>query len=268
MIKYNVVSNNNIIAEAGCDASRVSKRKKNLRRNGANSKIKRTKNCTRSLKAIYTEELTKEESVHEGSTDSKPSHPKPKVSKKNTKQKSRSKKNYNSKALNLAIRKDVVNKTILRAIRRFLINEFRSFTENSVPNKDQRSRWYFENIKRFVANKFSEHPEEVAKLQYYLASIIYQKFLTEAHATECGMEGEERTILYDCMYKYSHTRLINIIDNQPVRLIYEYFYARGLEAALDSEPVMQKNREVYLQSFKDLMDAFEHKIDVNVLVTN
>lgn len=169
---------------------------------------------------------------------------------------------------NLASRKDVVNKTILRALRRFIINKFKGFQVENPQYKFKKDLEYLECIKVFVAEEFPSHQTHASVLQCYIGTIIFPKLMTAKLYKECGLDQDEGNVLYDSMYKYSHTRLLDLLQNETVGLIFEYFYNDSLDQTLDSEPAMQKNKEVYRQTFKNFMDAFNHEIEASALVTN
>lgn len=185
-----------------------------------------------------------------------------------SKPKSKKRRGVKTKNQDLAIRKDVVNKTILRCLRRFMTSRYREVADEFFKTNNHKSKWYFQSIEKFVDLEFSEYSSERKKLQYYLGSIIYPKFVNKNHLRAAEMDEEEGQILYECMYKYSHTRLLKIIEFKPIHIIYKYFLKNALEKILDTEPAIIKNKETYEKCFQDFLAAFEDQLDPMELVTN
>lgn len=131
-----------------------------------------------------------------------------------------------------------------------------------------RSKWYFESIKKFVASTFSSSidKQQLLQVQFYIGSIIFPKYLTVDDARECKVDEDLKQVFYDCVYKYSHTKLLNMFKIKPIRLIYQYFYEHAIDQALTSESAIQKNHIIYRDAFDNFEAAFHSRIDPSVLV--
>ena len=172
--------------------------------------------------------------------------------------------------IDLAIRKDVVNKTVLRCLRRYFSNIYRSKSQDYFESKIHRSKWYFESIKRFVTLIFDSDSSidktHLLHVQFYIGSIIFPKFLASSHAEECKIDEDLKQVFYDWVYKYSHTKLLSMFKFQPISIIYKYFYENAIDQALMSEPAIMKNPSIYKAAFDNFMAAFDKRIDPLVLV--
>lgn len=69
------------------------------------------------------------------------------------------------------------------------------------------------------------------------------------------------------MYKYSHSKLLELLEIRSFKYIYEYFYREGKDAALENEPALKKNKEVYREAFEQFLTVLQGKTDPVVLIT-
>ena len=77
--------------------------------------------------------------------------------------------------INLATRRDVVNKTILRVLRRYLSCKFKSDVEQVYDGKSDKQTKYFSYVGNLAAQMFGERHSQIKLLHFYLASIIDHK---------------------------------------------------------------------------------------------
>mmetsp|Transcript_145299 Transcript_145299/g.205676 ORF Transcript_145299/g.205676 Transcript_145299/m.205676 type:complete len:155 (-) Transcript_145299:28-492(-) len=153
-------------------------------------------------------------------------------------------------------------------LRRHLTSKFREDYKAKFESKEKKSSWYFETIKDFAKNLFgAEHPQ-LNLLQFYVGSIISPKLMTEEDLQQSGMESEQLFTFYDCLYKYSHTRLVNLFNVRPIGIIYQYFYEGPLQDVQGSEDCVVKNQELYNTVFEEFLQIFTGAKDVSTLITN
>ena len=168
--------------------------------------------------------------------------------------------------LDLATRRDVVNKTILRVLRRHLSLKFKSCqSEGQEPKQDKKGN-FFMNVKTLATEMFGENHPEFKLLHFYLASIIDYKYITEEDIGSSGLTSRELTIFYDCLYKYSHTRLDNLFSVKPLGEIYNQFYTSERTNILRTESSLSKNKSLYEKVMKEFSQIFFGKIDINTLI--
>jgi len=175
-------------------------------------------------------------------------------------------KDSNAEALDLATRRDVVNKTILRIVRRFYIQSFKDMFAKKFKSKEAKSKWYYEYVKKFTAEIFGSAHPDLDVLQTYMCSIINPKHMTSQDVKATGLEKEQFFTFHNCLYKYSHTRLINLFEVKPLGALYDYFYkCPGMTEIIRSEPSVNKNLTIYQAAFRDFSRIFHGMADPTTL---
>ena len=140
-------------------------------------------------------------------------------------------------SIDLSKRRDVVNKAILRSLRRFLTNKFKEFALDKFESKEHRTRWYYETVQDFTQANYSENEQMVEQLGYLIACIIFPKTLLQSNIPESEKCEETMNEFYNCIYKYSHTRLLDVLKQEPVKIIYESFYQEAVKNESKHEPI-------------------------------
>lgn len=170
--------------------------------------------------------------------------------------------------VDLSQRRDVVNKTVLRIVRRFFMQKFRETYAQKFKTKEAKSKWYFEYVKRFTSELFgAEHPD-ITLLQYFMASIINPKHMTKDDVKETGLDKEVFFAYYNTLYKYSHTRLVNLFKVNPLGTLYDYFFNGPMEEIINSEPSVCKNYALYSTAFLDFKKVFMGAANAITLTLN
>mmetsp|Transcript_2468 Transcript_2468/g.2903 ORF Transcript_2468/g.2903 Transcript_2468/m.2903 type:complete len:101 (+) Transcript_2468:176-478(+) len=99
--------------------------------------------------------------------------------------------------MDLSKRRDVVNKTILRVVRRYFSSKFKASLDVKYGNVFDTQNRYFTDIKKFAKILFGEEePEKLLEISFYLASIIEQKYMKEEDLKECGLSKEDSLVYY------------------------------------------------------------------------
>jgi hypothetical protein len=169
--------------------------------------------------------------------------------------------------IDLSQRRDVVNKTVLRVLRRFYNNKFRDMFAKKFKGKESKSKWYFEYIRKFVTEIFGNR-SDLGLLQSYMASIINPKHMTALNIKETGLERDQFMAFHDTLYKYSHTRLVSLFKVEPLAVLYNYFYDCPQDDLMKSEASVNKNPTLYYQAFADFKKVFEGLADAKSLTIN
>ncbi|CAI2370814.1 unnamed protein product [Moneuplotes crassus] len=159
--------------------------------------------------------------------------------------------------IDLSIRRDVVNKTVLRVMRRFFMQKFKDAYPKKFRSKEAKSKWYFEYIKKLTAELFGVDNPDLKVLQINMAAIINPKHMTAADITETGLEKEEFLTFYNTIYKYSHTRLASLFKITSLKTIFNYFYNGPMDQIINSETSVKKNSTLYFKAFEDFQRVFE-----------
>lgn len=170
--------------------------------------------------------------------------------------------------LNLATRRDVVNKTILRVLRRYLTCKFKNKIEQIYEGKpDKHTKVYFFNdVLNLAEMMFGEGHPQIKLLHFYLASIIDHKYVTEDNVEAAGLEIDDLKTFYNWLYKYSHTRMVNLLQIEPIGEIYEKFYEEAKDEVLQNEVSLSKNKQLYSKVMDEFIQVYRGELDISSLV--
>lgn len=159
-----------------------------------------------------------------------------------------------SQEMDLAQRRDVVNKTVLRVLRRFFTQAFKDMFPKDPKCKLPKSAFYIPQINEFCSTLFGENNAMLREIQFFMASIINPNFATKDEILSYGFSCASFEIFHSCLYKYSHTKLISLLKVKPLSAIYEYFFNGALSDIVKSEPSVCKNPQLYNQAFQDFYE--------------
>lgn len=107
---------------------------------------------------------------------------------------------------------------------------------------------YFDNVRKFAQAHFGERSEISQKdISFYLASIIEPKYMKDEDIQQWGYTRDQFLVYHYCLYRYSHTRLVNLFEWAQIRFLYHHFYDQGKDEVLATEPALVKNKELYSQ---------------------
>lgn len=170
--------------------------------------------------------------------------------------------------LNLATRRDVVNKTILRVLRRYLTCKFKNKIEQIYEGKpDKQTKLYFYNdVLNLAVMMFGERHPQIKLLHFYLASVIDHKYITEDDVEAAGLEIDDLKTFYNWLYKYSHTRMVNLLQIEPIGKIYEKFYEEAKDEVLQNEVSLSKNKQLYSKVMDEFIQVYRGELDISSLV--
>lgn len=168
--------------------------------------------------------------------------------------------------VDLAQRRDVVNKTILRVMRRFLTQKLKTNFPQEYEGKEDKQNRFFGNVRNLAVLMFGEENNELDTLHFFLASIIDHKYLKEQDLISAGATESDKTVFYDWLYKYSHTRLVNLFSVEPLGEIYRRFYEEAKHSILDCEASLSKNKSLYEKVMEEFQLIFQGKIDINTII--
>ena len=108
-------------------------------------------------------------------------------------------------------------------------------------------------LRNLLLRFFGSANPDLHILQTYLASIINPKHMTSQDIKETGLESEKFFTFHNCLYKYSHTRLVNLFEVKPLAILYNYFYNHSsMTEIIRSEPSVNKNFEIYISAVKQI----------------
>ena len=126
---------------------------------------------------------------------------------------------------------------------------------------------YFSDITKFVNKTFGEESGvNLKEISFFLASIIEQKYMNENDIKESGFTKADSLIYYNWLYKYSHTKLVNLFRYSPISFLYEHFYNHASELVLENEPALTKNKRLYAEIMHEFLMIFKGEINITSII--
>jgi hypothetical protein len=178
----------------------------------------------------------------------------------------RTRKTGKEESVDLSKRRDVVNKAILRSLRRFLTNKFKESVHDQLESKEHRTKWYYQAIENFTKENYEENEPMMKQLSYYLACIIFPKTLIQSNLPNLEKTEEDINEYYKCIYKYSHTRLLQLLKLDPIRIIYEKFYQEAVENESKHEPISEM-KDCAKKAYDEFHEVFMGSNNPESLIT-
>lgn len=148
----------------------------------------------------------------------------------------------------LSVRKDVVFKTLFRALKRFYTEAFlRRFTLD----KKESSSSYLHKINHFCIETFSTHLEAMhgwgvtfEQVEKFISIVVSPNHIKDSlkDSTEKALYKE----YYSCLYQYSHKKLRNMLLSPVCGYLFTDFITSGnLTRFISSCSTMSQNPETY-----------------------
>lgn len=162
----------------------------------------------------------------------------------------------------LSVRKDVVNKTLFRALKRYYTE---LFLNNYELDTKESSESYLKKIKEFSCRLFYNKVEELCfkgltidKVEKFLSIVI-----SPNHVKPTLKEVEDLTLhkeFYSCIYQYSHKKLAGMLSNPVCGYLFTDFVNSGnLTKFIFTCSTMSQNSEVYDKAGKSFLEIIKGK---------
>lgn len=161
--------------------------------------------------------------------------------------KSKSRYHYELNNQDLSQRKDVVNKTLLRSLKRYYTCVFNSDVGAYLKSKQPEIAQYLNNRKKPITTKSVKTLIEIIRSP----PSVKDKLKTEYEVRMC----ED---FHGCLYKYSHTKLYQLLKLPQVQFIVKDYYENGLNIMASSDDTLKKNPTVYLDACKKFLDIINN----------
>lgn len=160
------------------------------------------------------------------------------------------------------MRKDVVNKTLLRSIKRLIGLKFEEQSKIKELNSKQQKDKFLQLIEGFINHYFpcytqvitvEDNPnEEDSKLSQngikFIVGLLVNPKLLKSHFKSV----KERTFFYlfqNLLRKYSHRKLLRLMSNQNFIFVVASLRENGgLEEIIESDPTCNKNKQAYYEA--------------------
>ena len=169
---------------------------------------------------------------------------------------SQNSKSWNDKRTGFHLRSDVVNKTLLRAVKRFYSNKFKIMQKSMVNRR-------FKNVKtsQIIAalTKFWEqqfHSQKV-EIKYKLLAEFMMLFFGIKPKSTKRFDASVSTMgrkVQDCLRKYSFEKFKEIQKWRELQILIVKLYKENLDELFLEAKTMQTNRERYLEAMQEMIE--------------
>jgi len=183
------------------------------------------------------------------------------------------KKGVHSKASRpFSLRKDVVYKTLIRSLKRFLTEK----CNPEIPSfwtKEQKETAHFEQIEilfdKYYSDAFNEnsknrslkviiHDREFMRLdasnkfdpenlKIYLCLLVFPEMI-KAYLKNQKRRCQQK-LIYDCLYKYSHKKLDKLLQSEFFTFLFkDYVKSGSFHKMMNSDETLRKHKDTYQQA--------------------
>ena len=147
-------------------------------------------------------------------------------------------------------RRDVVNKSILRIMKRYYVTLFKSVAKgkqrlNTVNEHLEASLELLGSLKGYIS--VNSH------LKYHITQMVSTKLTSKFEVA--SDVADSLKLLNTCLYSYSDKALKKIFEDASARLLFNYFYRNGQEFFMQQNNV-NKNLSEYLAGLESFYNSF------------
>mmetsp|Transcript_6959 Transcript_6959/g.7782 ORF Transcript_6959/g.7782 Transcript_6959/m.7782 type:complete len:196 (+) Transcript_6959:672-1259(+) len=162
----------------------------------------------------------------------------------------------------LSLRKDVVNKTLFRSMKRFYTDKF---AETFSLSKKESSESYMNKVKAFCTAIFGDKLESLSHSNLTYAQI--EKFMSIVispnHVKSLLVESEDLNLhkeYYSCLYQYSHKKIAKMLLNSVCGYLFTDFINSGnLTQFITTCSTMSQNPKTYEATSKNFLLMIQGK---------
>jgi len=172
----------------------------------------------------------------------------------------------------LAVRKDVVNKTLLRSMKRFITQKFEQETGIINLSNEEKKQRFLELLEAFTRN-YIPKVVEIQKIEdnndddeniisqngvRFIVGLIVSQQLMRSHINSI----KERTFFYQyyqLLNKYSHKKLLRLMKNSNFIFVIANFKENGgLEELIKTDQTLMRNPQAYYEA----ANSFINKLSI------
>lgn len=165
----------------------------------------------------------------------------------------------NSKSTSLSFRNDVVNKTLLRSIKKYYTDLFKAKSDFFlVKNKKDRKKIYYECIKKFTQTELFDQnsqfftAEELEDVTMCMAILVKPEYMLQISL--CYQYIRFKKIYEGCIYHYSRAYFDKIVQNQTFMKIFSNFVKLGhFETMTKTDTTLMRNPEFYIERVNEII---------------
>ena len=159
----------------------------------------------------------------------------------------------------LHLRSDVVNKTLLRSIKRYYLNKFKTSNKGIVKKryKNSKSSYILRALKGFWQKEFADHQNDI---NFQLLAEFLFIFLGIKHSNGNSYSQDikmEAQLIRECMEKYTFEKFKRVKSSKQFKLLVLNINKSHMEEVLSSTKTMELNKERYQLAFDELINIFE-----------
>lgn len=156
----------------------------------------------------------------------------------------------------LSKRGDVINKTLLRAMKRYYFTEFDSIYNFSSMDNTEKFTQFKDLIKKFVTEEM-EISKELNEKELEDAIFFFGSMISHVHMRRGITISKMRTqvnFVHKCLYNYSHKKLSQLMQNEGFKhVLGDFVKFDGLDVVLNSEETMLKQQDLYKVAASELL---------------
>ena len=164
-------------------------------------------------------------------------------------------------------RQDVLNKTLMRSLKRYLTQDFFSEFKFKDLSAKEKSKKFGEFLKSYV-KKHYEHKISHSSCQISIESLAeYVGYMIDAERTRKSLKNRTsirfNKLFYEVVYRYSHQKISKLFADQTLRFIFEDYIRQGnVYKMIESDKTLSKNKTEY----KNTVEVFKHSFEVQKYV--
>lgn len=168
-------------------------------------------------------------------------------------------------------RQDVLNKTMLRSLKKFLTKEFYKFSElKSLPYKE-RTKKFFEELDSFTSAKYRSVKEDPSAfnfsyedISYYTGIIIWPEIMKKKFKAQHKFIKFNKNF-YECVYRYSHIKLSKMFCDDVLKYMFEDYIGSGcVYQMIQEDETLRKNEDLYKSTVKIFEESFAQSRYINI----
>ena len=164
-----------------------------------------------------------------------------------------------SKQKDYSERKDVVVKSIFRAIKKYYLEEFKNYwNQNSIVINKKDKRDSFSKMWDFVEKLFALdgsnwvfHNLDKALLTSYIGRISLPDYVMKT--TGGYIANKEVGLFYEWVYKYSRAKASQLFTSVPIQAMFSHFISSGgLQKMINKDKNLQRNKDNVIEKANEL----------------
>lgn len=163
-------------------------------------------------------------------------------------------------------RPDVLNKTLLRSLKKYLTAQFNEETHfEDIPGCEKSSR-YVGLLRTFVQSNYAAKLQDVdfGREDAFEDIVNYVGIIINFSMIKKDIQDKDylkfNTQYYDCLYKYSHRKLSSIFSDKILKFLFEDFIETGkIYEHMKQDDTMSKNPQAYEETIRVFKDSFMMK---------